>query len=162
MKQKKWIYLLIGLIAIIVIIYFVNTSNKSDRQEQVYTEEDISMYIHKDFSINEESKNKYRFKNLIAPNGQAFLLKYNNKPLTLKKGDVVSLNLELDLPDDITNQFVLGYYLNDSFYHVFSDQISNKLDTSFNISKDGEYMICIVGSSASYLSITDGLITIKK
>lgn len=73
------------MIAVIVIIYFIKTSYKSDKQEQRYPKEDISMYIHNDFSINEVSKNKYQFNDLVALNGEAFLLKYKNKPLTLKK-----------------------------------------------------------------------------
>ncbi|KQL34397.1 hypothetical protein [Psychrobacillus sp. FJAT-21963] len=161
MKRKNWLFLIIGVIAILVTIYFITTFNKTDKQEQVYHEEEISIFKHLDFSINEESKDKYSFKELIVPNGEAFLLKYNNNPLTLKKGDVVSLRLDFDEPEDSRNHFLFGYYLNDKFYEVFFDQISNKVDTSFKISDDGEFTICLVGTSASDLTITDGYISIK-
>lgn len=160
MKRKNWLYLIIGAV-LIGIIYFSLSFNKTDKQDLVYKEEDISMFKHKDFSINEESKDKYSFKELIIPNGEAFLLKYNNNPLTLKKGDVVSLKLDFDEPEDSNNHFVFGYYLNNKFFEVSFDLISNKVDSSFKILEDGEYTICLVGTSASDLTIANGFISIK-
>lgn len=39
--------------------------------------------------------------------------------------------------------------------------ISNKVDASFKIPDDGKFTICLVGTSASDLTITDGFISIK-
>ncbi|MGE7021931.1 hypothetical protein [Solibacillus cecembensis] len=165
MKTKTLLIVIItiGVIAILGIIYFSISFNKTDKQEQLYQEEDISMFRHKDFFIKKEAKDKYSFKELIIPNGEAFLMKYNNNPLTLKKGDVVSLKLDFDILEDEDSNvhFVFGYYLNDKFYQVFFDRISNKLDASFEIPNDGEFTICLVGASAGILTITDGFISIK-
>ena len=166
MKRINWLYLTISAIAILLIIYFITSFNKVDEQRQkleksIYQEEDISIFKHRDFSLEKESKDKYSFKELIAPNGEAFLLKYNNNPLTFKKGDVISLNFDLDEPEESSNHFVVGYYLNDKFFEVFFDRISNKLATSFTVPQDGKYTLCIVGASAADLTITDGIISIK-
>ncbi len=84
MKTKTLLIVIItiGVIAILGIIYFSISFNKTDKQEQLYQEEDISMFRHKDFFIKKEAKDKYSFKELIIPNGEAFLMKYNNNPLT--------------------------------------------------------------------------------
>ncbi|ATP40041.1 hypothetical protein CSE16_08260 [Solibacillus sp. R5-41] len=162
MKRKNWIFL-IGVIAVLGISILVFLFNKTDKQDQVYQEEDISMFRHKDSFITKEAKNKYSFKELTIPNGEAFLMKYNKNPLTLKKGDVVSLKLDFDVIEDEDSNvhFVFGYYLNDKFYEVFVDRISNKVDASFEIPKDGEFTICLVGASAGDLTITDGFISIN-
>lgn len=50
MKRINWLYLIIFAV-IIGIIYFSLSFNKTDKQDLVYQEEDISMFKHRDFSI---------------------------------------------------------------------------------------------------------------
>lgn len=91
-------------------------------------------------------------------NGDIFLLDGEVQGLKLKEGDNVLVYLTI-IPDGLSHT-VVGYILDGKFTEIFSAPVSDKLTTSFYVKVDGEYIICIVGSNANFITIMDGLISI--
>ena len=91
-------------------------------------------------------------------NGDIFLLNGESQGLKLKEEDNVLMDLTI-IPDGLSHTGV-GYILDGKFTEIFSAPVSDKLTTSFDVKGDGEYIICIVGGNANFITITDGLISI--
>jgi len=91
-------------------------------------------------------------------NGDIFFLLSQNKGLKLKVGDKVNIDLTM-IPDGLSHT-VVGYLLDGEFAEIFSEPVSDKLITSFDVKVDREYIIHIVGSNANFITITEGTIVV--
>lgn len=111
-------------------------------------------------ALKEESPNSYYFKDdMNLYNGDLFLLNKEHKGLDLKKGDHVEIDLSM-IPDGNSHTGV-GYIVDGQYTEVFSAPIYDELMTSFDVKIDGEYIICIVGWNANFITVTDGVISIS-
>jgi len=157
MKKLKYLF------GIVILLFFIGISvmifNKNNSINVVEINDEVlnsweKVYI----SLKEKSLNQYYFKNEDLHNGDIFLLQRKNQGLMLKDGDKVLINLTI-IPDGLSHT-VVGYILDEKFTEIFSEPVSDKLSTSLEIKSDGEYVFCIVGSNANYITIKNGVIIV--
>lgn len=166
MKKRIYLFsnivvaLLIGISALTIVL--VNNDTSETRAEEITEVEIDDEFLNSWNKINiilkEKSPSKYYFKNMDLHNGDIFLLHEENQGLKLKEGDNVLVDLTI-IPDGLSHTGV-GYILDGKYTEIFSAPVSDKLTTSFDVKVDGEYIICIIGGNANFITITDGVISI--
>lgn len=154
------IVLLIGVSTLTLVFGNSEKSVIEAEEETVIENDSFKNELNKiNVALEDESPNIYSFKNMDLHNGDLFLLKEDNKGLALKKGDIVEIELFI-IPDGRSATGV-GYILNGNYTEIFSDSITDQLMTDFYVEEDGEYIICIIGFSANFVTIKDGVISIN-
>lgn len=141
------------------ILYKIITEKEAETITKVKFEDEFTDLWNKiNITLNEESPNNYYFKNMDLHNGDIFLLDGESQGLKLKKGDNVLVDLTI-IPDGSSHTGV-GYILEGKYTEIFFEPVSDKLTTSFDVKVDGDYIICIIGGNANFITITDGVISI--
>lgn len=166
--MKKRIYLfsiiiiafLIGLSALTKMFGNNDTSEiKAEEFSEVKLDDKFLNSWNKiNIALKEKTSTNYYFENVDLHNGDIFLLNGENQGLKLKGGDTVLVDLTI-IPDGLSHTGV-GYILDGKYTEIFSAPVSDKLTTSFDVQMDGEYIICIIGANANFITITDGVISI--
>ena len=166
--MKKRIYLfsiiIIGLlfgISALTIVFGNNDTSETKAEEITEVEIDdkfLNSWNKINIALKEKAPTNYYFENMNLHNGDIFLLNGENKGLKLKEGDYVLVDLTI-IPDGLSHTGV-GYILDGKYTEIFSAPVSDKLTTSFDVQVDGEYIICIIGANAKFITITDGDISI--
>lgn len=150
------------LIGISIFTLVLGNNNKSLTKAEEKTVIENNSFLNELNKINvtleEESPKNYSFNNMKLNNGDLFLLKSENKGLALKKGDNVEIDLSI-IPDG-TSATRVGYILNGNYTEIFSASVTNQLMTDFYVEEDGEYIICIIGLNANFVTISDGAILV--
>ncbi|KAA0955432.1 hypothetical protein FQ087_12490 [Sporosarcina sp. ANT_H38] len=139
----------------------LSDTDKGEPQEEkteIEIEDPLNSWNKINIELKKESPNYYYFENMDLNNGDLFLLHRENQGLKLKEGDSVLVDLTM-VPDGLSHTGV-GYILNGKYTEIFLAPVSDKLITSFDIEEDGDYIICIVGSNANFITITNGVISI--
>ena len=148
--------------SIVIIVLGNNGNSETEAEEQVSTANNhfLSSFNKINVALKEESPNSYYFKDdMDLYNGDLFLLNKEHKGLDLKKGDHVEIDLSM-IPDGNSHTGV-GYIVDGQYTEVFSAPIYDELITSFEVKADGEYIICIIGWNANFITITDAVISIN-
>lgn len=135
-----------------------NTKKTEEIETKVKFEDEFLGWNKINITLNEKSQNNYYFENMDLYNGNILLLQGKNGGLELKDGNNVQIDLTM-VPDGLSHTGV-GYILDGNFTKVFLERVSDKLTTSFDVKVDGEYIICIIGTNANFITITDGFISI--
>ncbi|WP_433596482.1 hypothetical protein [Lysinibacillus xylanilyticus] len=137
----------------------VNTTKTAEVETKVKFEDEFTDLWNKiNITLNEKSPNNYYFENMDLHNGDIFLLDGESQGLKLKEGDNVLVDLTI-IPDGLSHTGV-GYILDGKYTEIFFEPVSDKLTTSFDVKVDGDYIICIIGGNANFITITDGVISI--
>ncbi|WP_391122409.1 hypothetical protein [Psychrobacillus sp. L3] len=167
--MKKRIYLssiiiialLIGISALTIVLGNNDTSEtKAEEITEVEIDDEFLNSFNKIYvALKQRSPNNYSFKNMKLHNGDLFLLNGENKGLALKKGDSVEIDLSI-IPDG-TSATGVGYILNGNYTEIFSGSVTDQLMTDFYVEEDGEYIICIIGFNANFITIKNGVISIN-
>ena len=168
MKKRTYMFsiiaiaLLIGISALVIVLGNNDiTETQAEEKTAIENNDFLNSFNKINVALKEESTNSYYFKdNMDLHNGDLFLLNRENKGLDLKKGDYVEIDLSM-IPDGKSHTGV-GYILDGKYTEVFSAPIYDQLTTSFDVEEDGEYIICIIGVNANFITITDGVISIDK
>lgn len=150
--------ILLGTIALSGCTDDDNKEVTAEVETKVKFEDEFTDWNKINITLKEKSPNNYQFENLDLRNGDIFLLNGENQGLKLKEGDNVSVDLTI-IPDGLSHTGV-GYILDGEYTEVFFAPVSDKLTTSFNIKVNGDYIICIIGSNANFIAITEGVISI--
>lgn len=153
MSSIIFIVLLLGVLALIIMFESKDKLAKVEIKDNV-----LNSWNKVNISLKDKSSNSYYFKNKDLKNGDIFFLHSQNRGLKLKDGDKVNVDLTM-IPDGLSHTIV-GYLLDGVFTEIFSEPVSDKLTTSFDVKVDGEYIICIVGTNANFISITEGTIVV--
>ena len=162
--KKKLVSIIVvaplGISALIIVLVNKDTSEIEieDITEVKIGDEFLNSWNKINITLKEKTQNNYYFENMNLFNGDIFLLNGESKGLKLKEGDNVLMDLTI-IPDGLSHTGV-GYILDGKFTEIFSAPVSDKLTTSFDVKVDGEYIICIIGGNANFITITDGLISI--
>ncbi|WP_342577085.1 hypothetical protein [Psychrobacillus sp. FSL K6-2843] len=151
---------LLGISALAILLVNKDTSEKEaeETNEVKIDDEFLKNWNKINITLKEKSRNNHYFENEDLNNGDIFLLNGESQGLKLKEGDNVLVDLTI-IPDGLSHTGV-GYILNGKYTEIFSAPVSDKLTTSFDVKVDGEYIICIVGGNANFITITNGLISI--
>lgn len=153
--------LLIGISALTIVLANKVTSEK--KAEEILEVEIDDGYLNSwnkiNITLKKTSKSNFYFKNKDLYNGDIFLLHGESQGLKLKEGDNVLVDLTL-IPDGLSHAGV-GYILDGKYTEIFSASVSDKLTTSFDVKVDGDYIICIIGGNANFITIKDGVISIE-
>jgi len=166
--MKKRIYLfsiivvaLLGIFALSIMLVNKDTSEKEAEEitEVEIDDEFLNSWNKINITLKEKSQNNYHFKNMDLHNGDIFLLNGESQGLKLKEGDNVLVDLTI-IPDGLSHTGV-GYILDGKYTEIFFAPVSDKLTTSFDVKVDGDYIICIIGGNANFITITDGVISIE-
>ncbi|MFJ5770166.1 hypothetical protein [Psychrobacillus sp. NPDC093180] len=137
-----------------------NFATQAELKTEIENNDFLNSFNKVDVALKEESPNSYYFKeNMDLHNGDLFLLNRKNNGLHLKKGDYVEIDLSM-IPDGFSHT-VVGYILDGKYTETFSEPVTDKLITSFEVDEDGEYIICIIGANANFITITGGVISIN-
>ena len=159
--MKKRIYLF-SIIAVALLIgitaLFLILGNNKNLAEVEIKDNVLNSWNKINIALKEKSQSSYYFKNMDLYNGDIFLLQGENQGLELKDGNNVLVDLTM-IPDGLSHTIV-GYILDGKYTEIFSEPVSDKLTTSFDVEVDGEYIICIIGANANFITITEGVISI--
>lgn len=166
MKKRIYLFsiivvaLLIGISALTMVLVNKDTSEKEAEEiaKVKFEDEFTDLWNKINITLSEKSPNNFYFENMDLHNGDIFLLDGDVQGLKLKEGDNVLVDLTI-IPNGLSHT-VVGYILDGKFTEIFSAPVSDKLTTSFDVKEDGEYIICIVGGNANFITITDALISI--
>lgn len=165
MKKRTYMFSILAMALLIGISIFTlmlgNNENSVTKAEEKTVIENNSFLneLNKiNVTLEEESPNNYSFNNMKLNNGDLFFLKSENKGLALKRGDNVEIDLSI-IPDG-TSATGVGYILNGNYTEIFSASVTNQLMTDFYVEEDGEYIICIIGFNANFITISDGAILV--
>ena len=135
------------------------SENKAEEITEVeISDESLDNWNKINITLKEKSPNNYYFENMDLHNGDILLLHEDSQGLKLKSGDNVLVDLIM-IPDGLSHTGV-GYILDGKYTEVFFEPVSDKLTTSFDVKVDGDYIICIIGGNANFITITDGAISI--
>ena len=167
MKKRTYIFSIVAIAVLIGIstLFIVlgdngNSGTQSVEKTAIENNDFLNNFNKINIALKEESPNSYYFKdNMDLHNGDLFLLYRENKGLNLKKGDYVEIDLSM-IPDGNSHTGV-GYIVDGQYTEVFSAPIYDELITSFEVKADGEYIICIIGSNANFITVTNGVISIN-
>ncbi|MFJ8067132.1 hypothetical protein ACIQYS_21385 [Psychrobacillus sp. NPDC096426] len=165
MKKRIYLFSIIVVVLLIAIstltIVLVNKDTSEKEAEEITKakfEDEFLDWNKINITMKEKSPNNYYFENMDLHNSDIFLLHGEVQGLKLKEGDNVSVDLTI-IPDGLSHT-VVGYILGGKFTEIFSAPVSDKLTTSFDVKVDGDYIICIIGGNANFITITDGVISI--
>lgn len=150
------VVLLIGISALTILIA---NKDSSETKAVEIDDEFLNNWNKINIPLKKTSRSKYFFKNMDLYNGDIFLLQRKSQGLKLREGDNVLVDLTL-IPDGLSHT-VVGYILNGNYTEIFSAPVSDKLTTSFDVNVDGDYIICIIGGNANFITITNGVISIE-
>ena len=159
MKKRIYLFsiitvaLLIGISALFLILGNNKTLAEVEIKDNV-----LNSWNKINIELKEKSPNNYHFENMDLNNGDLFLLHGENQGLKLKEGDNLLVDLTM-VPDGLSHTGV-GYIMNGKYTEFFLAPVSDKLITSFDVEEDGDYIICIVGGNANFITITNGAISI--
>ncbi|MFJ7973803.1 hypothetical protein [Psychrobacillus sp. NPDC096389] len=135
------------------------SENKAEEITEVeISDESLDNWNKINMTLKEKSPNNYYFENMDLHNGDILLLHGESQGLKLKSGDNVLVDLTM-IPDGLSHTGV-GYILDGKYTEVFFEPVSDKLTTSFDVKVAGDYIICIIGGNANFITITDGAISI--
>jgi len=165
--MKKRIYLfgiivvaLLGISALTIVLVNKDTEKEAEEITEVEIDDEfLNSWNKMNITLKEKSQNNYYFENMDLHNGDIFLLNGESQGLKLKEGDNVLVDLNI-IPDGLSHTGV-GYILNGKYTEIFSAPVSDKLTTSIDVEVDGDYIICIIGGNANFITITDGVISIE-
>lgn len=165
--MKKRIYLfsiivvaLLGISALTIVLVNKDTEKEAEEITEVEVDDEFLNSWNKiNITLKEKSQNNYYFENMDLHNGDIFLLNGESQGLKLKEGDNVFVDLNI-IPDGLSHTGV-GYILNGKYTEIFSAPVSDKLTTFIDVEVDGEYIICIIGGNANFITIKDGVISIE-
>ncbi|MCK1998789.1 hypothetical protein MPH47_16445 [Psychrobacillus psychrodurans] len=166
MKKRIYLFsiivvaLLIGISALTIVLVNKDTSEKEAEEitEVVIDDEFLNGWNKINITLKEKSQNNYNFEDIDLHNGDIFLLNGESKGLELKEGDNVLVDLTI-IPDGLSHTGV-GYILDGKYTEIFFAPVSDKLITSFDVKVDGDYIICIIGGNANFITIKGGVISI--
>jgi hypothetical protein len=166
MKKRIYLFsivvvaLLIGISALTIVLVNKDTSEKEAEEitEVVIDDEFLNGWNKINITLKEKSQNNYNFEDMNLHNGDIFLLNGVSKGLELKEGDNVLVDLTI-IPDGLSHTGV-GYILDGKYTEIFFAPVSDKLITSFDVKVDGDYIICIIGGNANFITIKGGVISI--
>ncbi|MEI4770944.1 hypothetical protein WAX74_15080 [Psychrobacillus sp. FJAT-51614] len=166
MKKRTYLFSILAvalLIGISTLTLVLGSNDDSEIHAEEKTEIKNNSFLDSFNKINVALKkkhpNSYVFKKMDLHNGDLFLLNEENKGLALKKGDSVEIDLSI-IPDG-TSATGVGYILNGNYTEIFSASVTDQLMTDFYVEEDGEYIICIIGFNANFITITEGVISIN-
>ena len=165
--MKKRIYLfgiivvaLLGISALTIVLVNKDTEKEAEEITEVEIDDEfLNSWNKMNITLKEKSQNNYYFENIDLHNGDIFLLNGESQGFKLKEGDNVLVDLNI-IPDGLSHTGV-GYILNGKYTEIFSAPVSDKLTTSIDVEVDGDYIICIIGGNANFITITDGVISIE-
>ena len=158
MKKRIYLFSILAVAVIIGISILTMVLGNNSKETEIENVQFLNDFNKINVALKKKSRSNYFFKNMDLHNGDLFLLNRKNEGLDLKKGDNVKIDLSMN-PDGQSATGV-GYILDGKYTEIFSASVYDQLTTSFDVEEDGEYIICIIGFNANFITITEGVISI--